>query len=204
MSIETVIALIIASFVLMATPGPGVLATVARGLAHGLRGSMSFILGIVAGDLVYLLLAIFGLAAIAESYGELFIFVRWAGAAYLIYLGIKAWCAPVSPIEGVSSLGVKPFRDFIGGLSLTLGNPKVIVFYTAFLPTFLDLSTLMFQDILIAASIIVGMLILVLVSYAWMADRSRRLFRSARAMRIMNRSAGGVMIGAGAVIAVRQ
>ena len=204
MSIETIIALALASFVMMASPGPGTLATVGRGLAHGLGRTLSFILGIVAGDLVYLFLAIFGLAALANAYGEVFVIIRWAGAAYLIYLGVKAWRAPAVPLESVSVEAARPVRDFMGGLSLTLGNPKVILFYTAFLPTFIDLTTLKGTDITIIAVVVSGVLFFTLAGYAWLADRSRKTFRSKRAVRIMNRSAGTVMIGAGAVIATRQ
>ncbi len=204
MSIETIIALALACFVLMGTPGPGTLATVGRGLAHGLGRTLVFILGIITGDMIYLFLVIFGLAALADAYGEVFVVIRWAGAAYLVYLGIKAWRAPAAPLESISTEAARPVRDFMGGLSLTLGNPKVILFYTAFLPSFIDLTTLSYSDIAIIAAVVSGMLFFVLVVYAWLADRSRRVFRSERAVKIMNRSAGTVMIGAGAVIATRQ
>ena len=204
MSIETIIALAVACFVLMATPGPGTLATVGRGLAHGLGRTLVFILGIITGDLIYLFLVIFGLAALADAYGEVFIVIRWAGAAYLVYLGIKAWRTPAVSLESVSTQAARPVRDFMGGLSLTLGNPKVILFYTAFLPSFIDLTMLSYSDIAIIAAVVSGVPFFVMVVYAWLADRSRRMFRSERAVKIMNRSAGTVMIGAGAVIATRQ
>jgi len=204
MRTETIIALAIASFALMAAPGPGTLATVARGLAHGLGRTMNFILGIVAGDLIYLFLAIFGLSALANAYGEVFTLIRWAGAAYLIFLGIRAWRAPAVALDTASVERARPVRDFMGGLSLTLGNPKVILFYTALLPTFIDLGSLGRSDILIVAGVVSGVLFVTLATYAWLADRSRRIFRSERAVRIMNRGAGTVMIGAGVTIAVRQ
>lgn len=204
MTIETIIAFAIACFVLMATPGPGTMATVARGLAHGFGRTLSFILGIAAGDLAYLYLAIFGLSALANAYSDIFFIIRWAGAAYLVYLGVKAWRTPSVPLEDVPVGTARSVRDFLGGLSLTLGNPKTILFYTAFLPTFIDLRTLDLDDIMIATSVVLGVLIFVLVSYAWLADRSRRLFRSVKAVRLLNRSAGTVMFGAGVVIAARQ
>lgn len=204
MSIETILALGLTCFILMASPGPGTLATVARGLAHGLGRTMSFILGIVAGDMIYLFLAIFGLSALASAYSEVFVIIRWAGAAYLVYLGIRAWRAPAVAVDGISTEPARPVRDFMGGLSLTLGNPKVILFYTAFLPTFIDLSALSYSDMSIVAVVVSGVLFFTMAGYAWLADRSRRVFRSERAIRMMNRSAGTVMIGAGAVIAARQ
>ncbi len=204
MSTEAIIALVIACFALMAVPGPGVLATVARGLAHGLGRTLIFILGIVAGDLIYLFLAILGLAALASAYSEIFVVIRWGGAAYLIYLGIKAWRAPAVPLESTSVKPANPVRDFMGGLLMTLGNPKVILLYTAFLPTFIDLTALSHTDIAIVAAMVSGVLFFIMASYAWLADRSRRIFRSERAVRAMNRSAGTVLIGAGVIIAARQ
>ncbi len=204
MSFETIIAFAIACFALMAVPGPGVLATVGRGLAHGLGRTLIFILGIVAGDLIYLFLTIFGLAALASVYGEVFVVIRWVGAAYLVYLGIKAWRAPAVPLDSTSVAPANPVRDFMGGLSMTLGNPKVILIYTAFLPTFIDLTALSHSDIAIAAAVVSGVLFFIMAGYAWLADRSRQIFRSERAVRIMNRSAGTVLVGAGVVIAARQ
>jgi len=204
MSIESIIALTVACFVLMLAPGPGALATIARGLAHGLGRTVIFILGIVTGDLIYLFLSIFGLSALASTYGEIFVVIRWAGAAYLIYLGIKAWRAPTTPLEARPVEAAKPMRDFGGGLILTLGNPKVILLYTALLPSFIDLTSLSHGDIGIVALIVSGVLFSVMTTYAWLADRSRRLFRSERAMRVLNRSAGTVMVGAGTAIAIRQ
>ncbi len=204
MTFETAIALGIASFIVMVAPGPGTLATVGRALTNGFAGTLSFILGIVAGDLAYLLFAIFGLSAIAALYGDAFTIIRWVGAAYLIYLGVRAWTAPAVPLDERPIDAQRPFRDFLGGLMLTLGNPKVILFYTAFLPTFLDLGALQTLDIAWVAAIVLSVLFLTMVGYAWAAARSRRLFRSAHATRILNRTSGGVLVGAGAYIAARQ
>lgn len=204
MSIESIIALTVTCFILMISPGPGSLATIARGLAHGLGRTLVFILGIVMGDLIYLFLAIFGLSALASAYGEVFVLIRWIGAAYLIYLGVRAWRAPTTPLEARPVEAARPVRDFMGGLLLTLGNPKVILLYTALLPSFIDLGSLGYGDMGIVAAIVSGVLFFVMTGYAWLADRSRRLFRSERAMRFLNRSSGAVMIGAGTFVAAKQ
>lgn len=204
MTLENSIALGIACFIMMVTPGPGTLATIGRGMAHGLRRTLDFILGIVLGDLVYLSFAFVGLSAIASNYGELFTVIRWAGIAYLIFLGIKAWRAPAVPLHIAAVEKFHPVRDTLGGLMLTLGNPKAILFYTVFLPTFTDLPAMDGVDFLIMAAIVASVLFFTMFGYAWGADRSRVLFRSARAVLFLNKASGTVLISAGVVIAVRE
>ncbi len=204
MTLETAIALGVACFVLMVAPGPGTLATVGRGMAHGIRRTLAFIMGIVAGDLVYLAFSFVGLSAIASAYGEVFTVIRWAGAIYLIYLGIKAWSTPPVPLDTTIVPDFHVVRDFFGGLMLTLGNPKVILFYTAFLPTFVDMKNLNTSGFLIMAAIVTGVLFFTMLGYAWAADRSRMLFRSARAVKILNRTSGVVLVSAGTIVAARQ
>ena len=204
MSFETTITLALACFVLMAAPGPGTMATVGRGLAQGFSGTLAFIIGIVAGDLVYLFLAILGLATVASQFGEILVAVRWLGAAFLVYLGIRAWFAPAVPMDDASVEGGNAMRDFLGGLALTLGNPKVVLIYTAFLPTFVDLGSLGARDVVLVAVIVSGVLFAVMAGYAFLAARARRLFRSARAVRWLNRASGGVLVGVGAAIVVKS
>jgi threonine/homoserine/homoserine lactone efflux protein len=208
MSITVILALAFASLVWMAAPGPGVIAIVARSIAFGFRSTLPYIAGIVAGDLVYVLFAIFSLSMIAEIMGELFIVVRWAGAAYLIYLGVKAWRQPVVlPTDAAPETErnrASHARGFAGGLFLTLGNPKVIIFYLSFLPTFTDLTVLTLGDGIVIVSVVLGVLSGVLVTYALAAGQMRRLFRTERAVRFMNRSAGSLMIAAGCAVAAKN
>ncbi|MDP4796344.1 MAG: LysE family translocator [Rhodospirillales bacterium] len=203
MNIYVLLSLALASFIWMAAPGPGVFATIARSIAFGFRSTVPFILGIACGDLVYILFAFFGLAMIASVLGDLFIVIRWAGGAYLIYLGIRAWR---QPIAGAAAPTVAPatrssdMRTFLGGLFLTLGNPKVIIFYLSFLPTFTDLGQLTLAGGAAIAATMLGVLISVLVGYALTAQQVRRIFRTERANRVLNRTAGTVMIGAGCAV----
>ncbi len=204
MTVLSALGLAGAMLLLAVTPGPGVFATVARALASGVGHAAVVVLGIVTGDLLFLLLAIFGLSAIAELLGGLFTFVKYAGAAYLMWLGLKLWTAPPVPahLKGVRELSWR--ANYTSGLVITLGNPKVILFYLGFLPTFLDLHRLDGADIAAAAGIVSVVLGAVLMGYAYAADRARRLFTSARAERALNRGAGSVMIATGAVLAARS
>jgi len=189
----------------VATPGPGVAAVLARSLSRGAQGAPAFIAGFLVGDLVWFTFAATGLAAIAARAQPLFLVLRYAGAAYLVWLAWRLWSAPARPIE---EQPVGPAqtssRLFMGSLVLTMGNPKTIVFFLALLPTVVHLSTLRAVDYLVIAAAIVVILPLVLGAYVLAAARTRRLFRSARAVRLLNRSTGTAMAGAAAVVATQS
>jgi threonine/homoserine/homoserine lactone efflux protein len=200
MSLYSILGLAAAMFVLAITPGPGVFATVSKAIAWGFRKTIPVIAGIVAGDLIFLLLAIWGLAAIAEAFGALFLAIKYFGGAYLIWLGVKLWRANPSAIELRGTKAQSGKMSFLGGLSITLGNPKVILFYLGFLPTFVDLTRLRAIDIIIVACIVSTVLGSVMLSYAFAAAHARRLFKAKNSQKYMNQAAGSVMIGTGAVL----
>lgn len=211
MPIESIIALTIAIFILGATPGPGVFAIVARALAQGFRPTLVFIVGIIAGDLVYLLLAAMGLSVLATQYGPAFALLKILGGLYLVYLGVQTWRS-AKRVEGLMDTGltdaglvpVQPRhtgRGFLSGLSLTLGNPKAMVFYVAFLPAFMDLSALSAVDLVEASAVVSVTLFVVMAGYAYMAARARAFFKSRQAIQNLHRGAGALMIGAGGAVA---
>lgn len=204
MSLETYIALAVAMFVLAVTPGPGMFATIARALHGGFRPALSMIAGIVTGDLLFLLLAVFGLAVVAETLGDFFLIVKVAGGLYLIWLGWKMWKTEPSAVEiDKADDNRRLTGGFVPGLTITLGNPKVIIFYVAFLPTFIDLAQLTVLNIAVVATVVSIVLATVLAGYAYLAARTRAIFKSRRAMRGLNRGAGTMMIGTGLVVATR-
>ena len=134
------VALTIAAFL----PGPGMTAVVARALAVGFRGTLPLVLGMILGDLTFLACAALGLAALANTFETVFTVVKWAGAAYLVFLAFQLWTAKPQADEVSAENGAQRsfLRVTIGGLVLTLGNPKTIVFYMALLPSVIDLATL--------------------------------------------------------------
>jgi len=204
MTVESTFAFAFAMFILAASPGPGVFATVAQALAGGFRSALDVIGGIVAGDLVFLLLAVYGLATLARTLGELFVVVKLAGGGYLVWLGIKLWLTkPIPPGDQNVDKQQSGKQRILGGLFITLGNPKVILFYAGFLPTFMDLGQLTVGDVCIVAGLVAGVLLLTLGFYAFSAARARVLFTKPRALRNLNRGAGTIMVGAGLSIATR-
>ncbi|NNG00557.1 MAG: LysE family translocator [Desulfobacteraceae bacterium] len=205
MSYISLVSLALAMLVLAASPGPGTFATVARALASGFRPALAVICGIVLGDIIFLMFAVFGLSVVAKAMGELFIFVKICGGVYLIWLGLKIWLSKSSAVEpGQARANPSRSGNFIGGLLITLSNPKVILFYCGFLPTFMDLSSLTAIDITLVAGIVTLVLATVLTTYAYLAGQARKLFSSETAVKRLNRTAGGVMIATGVAIAVKS
>jgi threonine/homoserine/homoserine lactone efflux protein len=193
-----------ALFIAAASPGPGIAAIVARVLGRGPQGAVAFSIGVALGDVVWLTFAILGLAAIAQAFHGVFLAIKYAGAAYLLYIAYKLWTAPVEALDTKAETAAeRPSRLLLGGLALTLGNPKPIVFYLALLPTLLDLTqvTILGYAELVAATFAV--LAVVFAIYIGLAARARRLFTSPKALRILNKSTGAVMAGAAAAIAAR-
>lgn len=187
----------------VASPGPGVAAVIARGLAHGMKGTPSFIGGFLAGDLVWFGIAATGLAALARTAATLFVAIKWAGVAYLLYLAWKLWTAPAERVEVKGDDREHGWRAFMASFLLTLGNPKAILFFLALLPTVVNLATLNVVSIVEISLVMCVIQPAVLVAYALLAARARTLFTSPGAIRKLNRGSGVAMAGAAALVATR-
>jgi threonine/homoserine/homoserine lactone efflux protein len=187
----------------VATPGPGVAAVLARALGHGLVGLPYFIAGFALGDLTLMLLAVAGLSVLVQAYAGILTIIKLAGAAYLLYLAYQLWTAPAKPAHLADSgaPAESPWRLFLGSYSLTVGNPKPIVFFMAILPTVVDLGTITPPIILELALVILVTIPLILAAYAFAADRARRVFKDANSVRTLNRGTALLMAGAAAAVA---
>ena len=192
-------------FLAVALPGPGVAAIVARALARGTHGAPAFIAGFLIGDLIWFTFAATGLAALAQAAYGVFVAVKYLGAAYLLYLAYRLWTAPAPSVDENSAThaGDRPSQLFLGGLALTLANPKTMVFFLALLPSVVKLETLSVLGFLEIALVIVIVLPIVLGAYALAAARARRFFKSARAVRNLNRGTGVALAGAAVAVASR-
>ncbi|MFW5499891.1 MULTISPECIES: LysE family translocator [unclassified Maridesulfovibrio] len=202
MTVTSTIALIFAVLIFALIPGPGVMSIIAQSVSRGFKSTALYCLGVVSGDLCYLLMAIFGMGFIAQKLGTGFLVLKWIGAAYLIYLGIKNWRA-APPAENGSNLPTeKGFgKTYLAGLCVSLGNPKLIAFYCGFLPGFMDLQTLTASDVIIVTCAVITTVLTVVLSYAWLGDHSRAAIRSPKIWKIANRCAGSVLIGSGVAVA---
>ena len=135
----------------------------------------------------------------------MFFVVRMLGAAYLVILGLKLWFKD-SIIRHSAPAEVKPDRytSFLTGFSITLGNPKAILFHLGFLPTFFDLSAIGVLDAFWVIAIFMTVLGCSLSFYAYTSSRARSFFNDRRKTIILNRSAGTLLIGAGIAVAAKR
>lgn len=205
MTFDSGILFFLAILIFAITPGPGVFALLSKALVQGARSCFPLALGMAVSDSIYLILACYGLATIAENWSELFTVIRIIGAAYLIYLGWKMWHAAAILTKSQSSATFKTkSKVFMQGFLISASNPKVILFYIAFLPTFMDLTTLTQHDIAIAVILCMFGLMIGLMTIAFSASWARNYFKSEKAMRGLNRVAGSIMAAAGVYIGARS
>lgn len=189
--------------VAVASPGPGVAAVVARAMATGTRRTLPFIAGIVIGDLTWFALVVGGLAVLAQSFQILFTIIKYAGAAYLLFMAWKLWRAPAKPADEQPQVKGEGLRLTMAGLALTLGNPKTMVFFLAILPQVIALRDVTPLSIAELCAVMIVILSGIMAAYAMVADQARRFLNTPERMRIVNRATGGVMAGVAVAVAAR-
>lgn len=201
MPLEHWLAFVAASAILLAIPGPTILLVISYSLSHGRKVASATVAGVALGDFTAMTASMLGLGALLATSALLFTVLKWVGAAYLIYLGIKLWRAPVSAqqaVEGDADMpAVRPLRVFLHTYAVTALNPKSIVFFVAFLPQFLDLAKPLFFQMTVFE---VTFLILATINaalYGLLASMARDTIRKPKVQKIVNRTGGSLMIGAG-------
>jgi len=204
MNAASIISLGIALFILAVTPGPGVLATVGRSLSSGFKPAAFFVLGIVLGDLFFLSLAILGLGIVATAMGKFFIVVKILSGGYLIFLGVRLLFNPPKNVEiKFSGRENLTFRNTLSGFGLTLSNPKTILFYISFLPSFMKVTSFNIHDFVIAASEVFVIIGAVLLSYAYLTGYVRKFIKNTKYICRINRTSGALLAGIGVVVVVK-
>lgn len=186
-----------------AAPGPEVAMLLSRTFAGGLLRSMPFLSGIIAGKLLMLTAALVGLAALVQVLGPFLTSLKWVGAAYVLYLGIKKFVlagkqlaveANSKPIHLLTDVGV--------GLSLTLSNPLAIVFYLALLPGVIGPAGVGFSRYLLLVGMVIGVMFLVGLAYGLLAELARRLLTSEKSKTTVDRVSGLMLVGAALLVAL--
>jgi threonine/homoserine/homoserine lactone efflux protein len=186
-----------------ATPGPAMFAVITNGVSRGFLRAFMAGVGVAAGDAVLVTLALLGLVALAQTFEWIFLLLKYAGAAYLIFLGIRMWRAAATQSNEPQATQAGLSRSFFLGASIALGNPKAILFHASIMPLILNLDTMTLADGLLVVLVVISVNILTMGFYAALAGRASGWFRTPRRMRLMNRFAGSAMIGTGALIAAR-
>ena len=195
----------VALFVAAGSPGPSTAALVARVLVAGWRDVMPFVTAMVLGEWVWLTCAIAGLATIAEQFHWAFQVLKYGGVAYLLYLAYQMWTAPTEiPASDTVVEPTGSARMFFAGIAVTLGNPKIMLFYLALLPSIIDLGGVTILRWMEFSAIMLIVLILIYSTYILLTARARMLLGSPHAVKIANRIAASAMAGAAAFIAIRE
>jgi threonine/homoserine/homoserine lactone efflux protein len=198
MRLEVWAAFVAASAVLLVIPGPTVLLVVSYALGRGWRVAAPVAAGVALGDLTAMTLSMLGVGALLASSATLFTLLKWGGAAYLIWLGIKLWRAG-------GTLDARPRQDATGASRMlahawlvTTLNPKSIVFFVAFLPQFIDPARPFLPQMAVFEATFVTLAFLNAFGYALVGARVRTLATSPRALRIVHRAGGATLVAAGA------
>jgi threonine/homoserine/homoserine lactone efflux protein len=197
MSIETWLAFVAASAVLLIIPGPTILLVISYALGRGLRAALPVAVGVAFGDFTAMTLSLLGLGALLATSALLFTIFKWAGAAYLVWLGIALWRAGAGlQVEGRKDAA--PALSMLGHAWLvTALNPKSITFFIAFLPQFIDPTVGFWNQMLIFEATFLGLAFANAIGYGLIASRARGLVQNQRAIGIFNRVGGSLLIGAG-------
>lgn len=203
MTITTILAYAMALFIAAAIPGPGMTAIVARALGSGFRETFFMGLGLVLGDMVYLTAVILGLAFVAQTFQEAFMVLKFAGAAYLLYIAWKLWTAGLLPQDLQAKKSTSIGMSFLSGLFITLGNPKTMLFYVALVPTLIDIRGIGLSEYALLIGLTFTVLMAVLLPYILLASKARTLLKRPSALTILNRTAAAILAGTAAMIATR-
>ena len=204
MTLETWLAFTAASAVLLVIPGPTILLVVSYALGQGWRTALPMAVGVALGDFTAMTLSLLGLGAVLAASATLFTVLKWCGAAYLVWLGIKLWRAG-------GALDAKPRTDAVSAAKMlghawlvTALNPKGLTFFIAFLPQFIDPKLALLPQIGGFGATFLTLAFANVITYALIASRARRVVQNPRTMRAINRTGGSLLIGAGiATVALR-
>ncbi len=201
MTFETWMAFALAAAAMLAIPGPTILLVVGQSLGAGRRNALPLVAGVALGDLTAMALSLAGLGALLATSAAAFAALKWAGAAYLVWLGVRLWRAPVEA-------GAPPPPDARRALrqafAVTALNPKGIAFFVAFVPQFLDPSLPFLPQAALLVATFVGLGALNAALYALLAGRASGAATHPAVRRWLNRAGGSVLVGAGLATAAMR
>ena len=198
MPLHTWLAFVAASAVLLAIPGPTVLLTISYALGHGRRSAAAIVAGVALGDLTAMTASMLGLGAFLSASAGAFAALRWVGGAYLAYLGVKLWRAPVVDCRIMEDVPqASPRRMFAHAYAVTALNPKGLMFFIAFVPQFLDAASPFWPQVLILEATFVTMAALNTTLYGLLASAARQTLHTPGTRRLVNRIGGSLLVGAG-------
>ncbi len=203
MELHLYIAFFIATTVMISLPGPSVLLTVAHSISFGWKHAIATVAGATVGIAVQLAIAAIGLTSLLTGIAEVFEWLRWGGAAYLVYLGIKQWQSAGDPLEFYTPAASRS-NLFVQGVVVTIFNPKSLIFIAAFLPQFIDTTRPLGMQFAIIVPTFLGITFTVTSTWALVAGKASGYFKSRQTLKSVFRAAGALMIIAGAGLALAR
>ncbi len=186
-----------ACVVFLPIPGPTVLLVISYALAHGRRAALAMVAGVALGDLTAISASLLGMGALLATSAAAFTLLRWAGGAYLIWLGVKLWRAPVAEPTDAPAPDTPPLRMAAHAYAVTALNPKSITFFIAFVPQFLVPAHPFAPQAATVIAIFVSLAAVNAGLYALLAAAARERLRQRRVRLAMNRTGATLLAGAG-------
>ena len=193
----------LATAIMISLPGPSVLLTVAHSITFGWQRALATVAGATMGVTVQLVVVTIGFASLLNGVANAFELLRWCGAGYLVYLGIKQWRSANKPLDFDTS-SVSKMNLFVQGLAVTIPNPKSLIFIAAFLPQFIDAS----RPTGIQFSFIIPTFLIITFAvtsiWALVAGKASGFLKSKRAIKHVLRTTGGLMVASGVGLALSR
>ena len=203
MELHVYLAFVVATTIMIALPGPSVILTVAHSISFGWQRALATVGGETMGIAVQLIVVAIGLNSLLNVVAEAIEWLRWAGAAYLVYLGIKQWRSASESLEFDTS-SVSKTNLFVQGLVITIPNPKSLIFIAAFLPQFIDAGHPLGVQFAFIVPTFLVITFTVTSVWALVAGKIRGFLQSQRVFQSVSRAAGGLMIIAGMGLALAR
>jgi homoserine/homoserine lactone efflux protein len=205
MPLETILLFVIADLMFCLTPGPATMVTVSHALPHGaaggMRGALGPIVGVNIGNFIWYGLTAFGLIALIQAVPTAYSVLRWIGVAYLAWMGLRMFRAGTGALARQSARSASFTKGFLNGLAVHMSNPKALLFYTAFIPPFIDPD----RNLMLQFAILAGLTVITetigLTFYAALASRARNLGSADQAQPLFQKMAAVVLIGAALILA---
>lgn len=206
MNPDTLLIFLVTTFIVVLSPGPAAIAVSAASASHGFRHSVPVVVGIAAANVIYFVLSATGISALIMGSAELFSVVKWVGVAYLVYLGLSAllsrtgpFSVPTSPRQA-QSVG----QQFLKGFVIEMANPKALLYFAALLPQFINPSQAVLPQFVVFGLLTLVIDLLVYSGYGALAHWSSSRGLKPWLVRLINRSAGAMLLFAGAKMAALE
>lgn len=201
MTLDLYLAFVVAATLLIVTPGPSVMVVISHALSYNLRRAWLTIGGIAASHILFLSITSLGLVTLLMASTAIFGWLKWLGAAYLIWQGFKQWRTIHLPVEMGEATSIQAgWSLFLQGFAVNSTNPHALVFYAAFFPPFMDPARPILPQLLIMSMTFITILVLISYLYAWAAAQSQSWFSGMKQAHLQSRITGLLLILAGVIL----